>query len=145
MMNPAYMPTTEDERRGYLIEEMGELLGALGKTQRWGLASTNPELPPSQRETNAAWIKREIADVRRALDLVEPDIDASIAFIASQSKQEKRFTEYCMEVHAAMTAPELSDDLFSSLPQEEDEIVEFDFAKGSRASDIREKIRARFG
>lgn len=29
---------------GKAIEEAGEFLAALGKTQRWGLASYNPEL-----------------------------------------------------------------------------------------------------
>lgn len=61
---------------GKAIEEAGELLAALGKTLRWGWDSYNPELPPSQRESNAAWVKREIADARGALDNLEREMDA---------------------------------------------------------------------
>lgn len=56
---------------GHLVEESGELIAALGKTLRWGPDSYNPELPPEQRETNADWVRREIADLRGALDRFE--------------------------------------------------------------------------
>ena len=36
-MKPEYMPITIDEKLGYLVEECGEVLHAVGKTQRWGL------------------------------------------------------------------------------------------------------------
>lgn len=77
-MKKEYMPLDHNSRLFYLIEELGELQSALGKAGRWGMESSNPELPPEERETNAEWIKREIADVRAALDLCEPDIDAHI-------------------------------------------------------------------
>lgn len=60
---------------GKTIEELGELLAALGKAQRWGWQSSNPELSVEQRETNEAWVRREIADVRGALDNLVREMD----------------------------------------------------------------------
>lgn len=73
-MKPQYMPKTREQKLGYLVEECGEVLGAVGKTQRWGLESYNPELPPEDRETNRQWILREIVDLKRAVDFVENDL-----------------------------------------------------------------------
>jgi hypothetical protein len=56
---------------GYLVEEAGEVLAALGKSIRWGLDSCNPELPEDQRETNQQWLLREMADLKEALRLVQ--------------------------------------------------------------------------
>ena len=58
-MKPQYEPKTNLQRLGYVVEECGEVLQAIGKTIRWGLESVNPELPPEQQESNAAWILRE--------------------------------------------------------------------------------------
>jgi len=60
--------------RAKTIEELGELQAALGKSLRWGWDSHNPELPPDQRESNEAWVKREMADVRDALDNLEHEL-----------------------------------------------------------------------
>lgn len=60
---------------GKAVEECGELSAALGKTLRWGWLSSNPELPPEQRETNASWVRRELADLRGALDNLEREMD----------------------------------------------------------------------
>ena len=62
-MKPQYEPKTTEQRFGYLVEECGEVLAAVGKTLRWGLESTNQEL--AQGETNAAWVLREIQDLKR--------------------------------------------------------------------------------
>jgi hypothetical protein len=59
---------------GKAIEEAGEFLAALGKTQRWGWYSYNPDLPQSERETNEQWVRREIADLRGALDNLEREM-----------------------------------------------------------------------
>lgn len=61
--------------QSHLVEELGELLAALGKAGRWGLDSVNPELPFLEQETNEAWIRREIADVRSAIDRFEAELD----------------------------------------------------------------------
>ena len=69
-MKPEYEPTTVAETLGYLVEECGEVLAAVGKTQRWGLDSVNPELPPAEQETNRDWILRELRDLAGAIHRV---------------------------------------------------------------------------
>ena len=69
-MKPQYEPQTTEEKLGYLVEECGEVLAAVGKTQRWGPESYNPELPPEQRETNREWVLRELPDLERAIRYV---------------------------------------------------------------------------
>lgn len=66
-MKPQYEPRTLAQALGYLTEECGEVLAAVGKTQRWGPDSCNPELPVEQRESNAAWIVRELYDLETAI------------------------------------------------------------------------------
>jgi len=66
-----YRPRTLEQKLGYLIEECGEVLAAVGKSLRWGLGGFNPELPYGQRELNGDWIQRELADLERALSLVK--------------------------------------------------------------------------
>jgi NTP pyrophosphatase (non-canonical NTP hydrolase) len=69
-MKPEYKPKTTDEKLGYLVEECGEVLAAVGKTQRWGLDAVNPELPGDQQEENRTWILRELRDLTRAIRYV---------------------------------------------------------------------------
>jgi NTP pyrophosphatase (non-canonical NTP hydrolase) len=76
-MKPEYMPRTIDQKLGYLVEECGEVLAAVGKTQRWGLESVNPE-PGASRETNREWILRELGDLERAVYLVRRALDGSM-------------------------------------------------------------------
>ena len=64
-----------DKRLSHLIEECGELLAAAGKTQRWGVWSFNPLIPKCDRETNLVWLRREMADVRQALDRLDDAIE----------------------------------------------------------------------
>jgi NTP pyrophosphatase (non-canonical NTP hydrolase) len=75
-MNEIYKPETFKQKLGYLIEECGETMAAVGKTIRWGLDSFNPELPEKDQELNRDWIKRELKDLRRAIQFVEDEIDA---------------------------------------------------------------------
>lgn len=65
-MKPQYEPKTLDQALGYMVEEAGEVLAAIGKSQRWGLDSFNPEIPVAQRETNADWLWRELHDLEGA-------------------------------------------------------------------------------
>lgn len=76
MTDPKYMRPGLDFARGKAVEEMGELQAALGKSLRWGWESANPELPMHKRETNIVWVRREIDDVRGALDNLEKELDA---------------------------------------------------------------------
>ena len=66
-MKPQYEPKTEQQHLGYLAEESGEVLAAVGKSLRWGLDSVNPELPVGQRENNASWLWREMHDLEGAI------------------------------------------------------------------------------
>lgn len=81
MTSPKYMRPGIEFAVGKAIEEAGELLAALGKTLRWGWASVNPELPSSQQETNADWVRREMADVRGALDNLEREMTLNIMVV----------------------------------------------------------------
>jgi len=70
-MKAIYKPETEEQKLGYLVEECGEVLAAVGKAQRWGLESVNPEILEDSAETNEEWIRREIKDLKRAIRFVE--------------------------------------------------------------------------
>lgn len=62
---------TLESKLGFLIEECGEVMHAVGKTLRWGPESYDPGQPPGQQEANAAWVLRELRDLRKAIDKVE--------------------------------------------------------------------------
>ena len=66
-MKPQYEPKTVEMALGYLVEECGEVLAAVGKSQRWGLASCNPEIPIEEQETNRDWVLRELKDLELAI------------------------------------------------------------------------------
>ena len=66
--NPQYRPRTLAQKLGYLTEECGEVLAAVGKTQRWGPEGTNPE--PGGGEPNWAWVLRELDDPELAIGIV---------------------------------------------------------------------------
>ncbi len=70
-MKKIYEPKTEQQKLGYLVEECGETLAAVGKSQRWGLESFNPELDNPSAEENHEWVLREIKDLKRAIRIVE--------------------------------------------------------------------------
>lgn len=80
MTDPRYMRPGLDFARGKAIEECAELIAALGKSLRWGWDSVNPDLSPEQQETNASWVRREMQDVRGALDNLENEMDKRIGF-----------------------------------------------------------------
>lgn len=66
-MKRNYIRNDFDSILGHLVEECGEVLAAAGKTLRWGPDSYNPGIPKAQRETNLAWLKREIADLEAVI------------------------------------------------------------------------------
>lgn len=68
--DPIYKPKNDSQRLAYLIEECGEVLAAAGKCLRWGLDGRNPE-PGASKETNVEWLKREVADLKVAIELME--------------------------------------------------------------------------
>lgn len=74
-MKPEYEPKTREQFYGHMIEEAGEVLAAAGKTLRWGELSYNPELPREQREFNIEWLRREMKDLREAMDRLDGFLD----------------------------------------------------------------------
>lgn len=74
MSDPKYLRPGAPFAIAHLVEECGEVLAAAGKTQRWGLDSYNPELPPEERETNRAWLLRELTDLEGAIARVRNEI-----------------------------------------------------------------------
>lgn len=77
MTDQKYMRPGLEFAMGKAIEETGEFLAAIGKTQRWGWYSVNPELKPADQETNLAWVRREMEDLRGALDNLEREMEAN--------------------------------------------------------------------
>ena len=73
-MKSEYKPKTLEQKFGYLVEECGETMAALGKTIRWGLDSYNPELPAEEREINKDWIIRELKDLKQAIKFIEDEL-----------------------------------------------------------------------
>jgi NTP pyrophosphatase (non-canonical NTP hydrolase) len=74
MSDKRFLQDGFEKRLSHVIEECGELIAAAGKTQRWGRLSVNPLAPPAEQETNIDWLRREMADVREALDRLDQAI-----------------------------------------------------------------------
>lgn len=75
MSDPRFLQDGFEKRLSHLVEECGETLAAAGKTQRWGAEGVNPLLPEAEQETNLRWLRREMADLREALDRLEAAIE----------------------------------------------------------------------
>lgn len=86
-MKPQYEPKTVQQALGYLAEEAGEVMAAVGKTWRWGLESVNPELPPDEQESNRDWILRELVDLEGAIVRVKHFL---LEHAAAESKAMRR-------------------------------------------------------
>lgn len=61
-----YRSQTEEQFFAHLCEELNEAATACAKALRFGALSVNPELPPSEQESNFVWLRREMKDVFRA-------------------------------------------------------------------------------
>jgi len=82
MSDPRFLQDGFDKRLSHLVEECGEVLepigrvlAAAGKTQRWGPHSVNPLIPAADQVQNIDWLRRELADLRQSIDR----LDAAIA------------------------------------------------------------------
>ena len=78
MTDPKYMHPGLDFAVGKATEEAGEFLAAIGKTLRWGWSSVNPELPRAEQESNASWVRREMDDLRDALNNLELEMERNL-------------------------------------------------------------------
>src|ERR1700734_3366448 len=77
MTQRKYMRPGLDLAVGNAIEKCGELCAALGKTIRWGWDRYDPEIPPSERESNRDWVLRKLIDAVGALTHLENEIARS--------------------------------------------------------------------
>lgn len=66
-MTPGFENQNYAQALDHLVEEMGELLAAIGKTSRFGPLSYDPTQPPDKQETNIRWVLRELSDVETAI------------------------------------------------------------------------------
>ena len=66
-MKAGYEPKTLATAMAHTVEECGEVVAAIGKTLRFGLYSSNPELPESEREKNIEWVDRELIDLEESV------------------------------------------------------------------------------
>jgi hypothetical protein len=78
MTDPKYMRKGLTFAHHKCVEELGELLAALGKTGRWGWMSYNPELPEDQRELNIQWVMREMLDVNDAINNLLSELENAV-------------------------------------------------------------------
>lgn len=67
----AYRSKAPEQAMAHLGEELAEALTAVLKSLRFGFDSVNPELPASEQETNAEWLRREMKDVERAYEALK--------------------------------------------------------------------------
>lgn len=110
---PAYEPVGDNAKLAYFIEELAEVLEATGKTLRWGPCSYNPELPIEARETNVAWLQRELWDLRAAIERLPiggwPHLDDAIhvahplAYLCDAAGQAFMCAAQLVEMFAAAT------------------------------------------
>lgn len=71
MSDKRFLQNGFEKNLSHAIEECGEFLAAAGKTQRWGVHSSNPiysTAPDGSRgEANSHWLWREMQDLQAAL------------------------------------------------------------------------------
>lgn len=73
--NHKYYPHTPTAKLGFLAEECGEVIQIVGKSLRFGLDSSNKELPEHERVKNTDLILKELRDLKQAIGFVEEMID----------------------------------------------------------------------
>lgn len=76
MSDARFLQRGFDKQLAHLVEEAGEVLAAAGKTQRWGPHSVNPLIPEAEQETNIVWLRRELADLKGAIQRLEETMEA---------------------------------------------------------------------
>ena len=84
-MKTEYLPSDRDGMLFHLIEECGEVIWAVGKAGRFGMGSRHPD----GGRCNAGLILQELADLRRAIDAIEPDL-STFEIFANKRESERR-------------------------------------------------------
>lgn len=111
-----YRPQTLQQKLGWLVEECGEVQSAVGKTLRWGIHSVNPELEPSQVETNGAWILRELKDLEEAAKLVRTEIQRRLFSGSRQQVANLPPLDVLETLEQKMRLERLARDLIEEMP-----------------------------
>jgi hypothetical protein len=78
MSNKHYLQKGFNKQLAHVVEECGEVLAAAGKTQRWGRDSTDPTRREGDDwfgETNEAWLRREMVDLKEAIERLTTTMD----------------------------------------------------------------------
>ncbi len=73
-MDPKYFKDDLSSILAHTAEECGEVVAAIGKTQRFGLDSYNPKLAPEDRVTNKQWLLSELADLKMQISRLEASL-----------------------------------------------------------------------
>lgn len=71
MSDKRFLQSGFSKQLSHVVEECGEVLAAIGKTQRWGLKSVNPLLPEDEQEPNEDWLRRELDDLLDAIERLQ--------------------------------------------------------------------------
>lgn len=74
MSDPRFLPVDEFGRMSRLVEECGEVLQAVGKAARFGMAERHPDGGP----TNVESLVEELRDLQGAINAVFPDLLAEL-------------------------------------------------------------------
>ena len=81
MSDKRYLQKGFENQAAHVVEECGEVLAAIWKTQRWGLDSVNPELAPENQEKNGDWLVRELKDLKEAIERLEVTLNEQHNFV----------------------------------------------------------------
>lgn len=100
-----------DEKQviGRLTEETAEVLTALGKSYRFGFDSYDPTIPVKDRESNAAWLLREMNDVLDAIRDAVPFVKRHV-YLIEKHREHPFLDEWCnpYSLQAQAVEPEVT-------------------------------------
>lgn len=81
-MNTKYLPTSPEGKKDRVLEEIGEVIQAIGKCGRWGMIAKDPYT--GIEYDNRATLRAELADLKDAIDR----FDSSLADVDTYSPEE---------------------------------------------------------
>lgn len=144
-----YKPQSLEQALGYLAEECGETMAALGKSIRWGLDAVNPELPPEEQETNQEWLVREMADLHAAIGIVHEHLRIRALPVyadgwreAAEQDQPSEWIDMVHRTGARMTLSRYGDVRMTHYPPESNEPDWRHVIPNSEAFDDAERCKA---
>lgn len=78
MVNPKYLRDDLHSMVSHVTEECGEILAAIGKMNRWGPDSVNPE--DNSEMTNMEWVYNELCDGKLVISRLILRIESMYGF-----------------------------------------------------------------